>query len=149
MLLVIDSNVLFTYFWKDSFTRDLLTKHKLISPELSLREIKKYESEILIKSGISKQEFSSLREQLILLVDFIPVEQYAKYLRDAESLSKCFSNKDKKEFLNDVDFFALALKLNCPIWSNDRLFKKQSKVDVFNTREVIELTTPSEVNSEE
>lgn len=35
------------------------------------------------------------------------------------------------------DFFALALKLNCPIWSNENLHKKQSKVKIYSTSELI------------
>ncbi|MCK4476655.1 MAG: hypothetical protein KAU16_08005 [Methanophagales archaeon] len=35
--------------------------------------------------------------------------------------------------LKDVEYFALALKLDFPIWSNEKAFKKQSVVKVFST----------------
>ena len=35
-------------------------------------------------------------------------------------------------------YFALALKLNCGLWSNDKELKKQSKVKILNTNEVYE-----------
>jgi len=39
-----------------------------------------------------------------------------------------------------VDFFALAIKLDCGIWSNEKALKeKQTKVGVFNTKELVEL----------
>lgn len=141
MLLVVDTNILFTFFWKDSSTKDLLTKHKLFAPELSLSEINKYSSEIILKTGISKQQFSSMKGKLLSFVEFVPIEQYKLYLKEAESLSRGLSKEEISEFVKDVDFFALALKFKCPIWSNDKLFKKQSVVDVFNTREIIELST--------
>lgn len=37
---------------------------------------------------------------------------------------------------DDVDYFALALKLDIGIWSNDKLLKGQSVVKVFNTMEM-------------
>jgi predicted nucleic acid-binding protein len=39
--------------------------------------------------------------------------------------------------LKDVEYFALALKLDCPIWSNEKAFKKQSRVKVISTKELI------------
>ena len=39
----------------------------------------------------------------------------------------------------DVQYFALALKFDCPIWSDEVKFKKQSSVNVYNTSEVLEL----------
>ncbi len=37
----------------------------------------------------------------------------------------------------DVQYFALALSFNAAIWSNEKAFKKQSKVKVFSTSELI------------
>ena len=124
MFFVVDTNVLFSFFWKDSPTRQLLAKHRLVSPELSLKEINKYESLILSKTKLSSKEFLSLKRELAMLVDFVPIEKYSEFFKKAENISKSFSAKDKQEFLDDLDFFALALKLDFPIWSNDRLFKK-------------------------
>ena len=118
MLLVADSNVLFTFFWGGSVFRKLSLKQdlRLFSPELALSEIAKYLSEIIDKTGISKEEFCKLRKELIIRVNFVPFE----------------------------DFFALALKLNCPLWSNDALLKKQSKVTVFTTKELIHIISDLE-----
>ncbi len=139
MLFVVDTNILFSFFWQNSPTREILTKHKLVSPETSLKEINKYESLILSKTKISSEEFSSLKKELAMLIDFIPEEEYSKSFKQAEKLSESFSENEKQEFFNDIDFFALALKLKLPIWSNDKLFKRQSFVEVFNTKEVLTL----------
>ena|SRR3989338_8260006 len=132
MKLVIDSNVLFTFFWEDSVIRNILTTKymDLVSPEFALGEINKYQDDIIRKAKISKNKFQMMREELSLLVDFIPIEDYEDQLKNAIKISP---DPD------DVDFFALALKNSCSIWSNDSDLKKQSAVDVLNTKEIIEL----------
>ncbi len=39
---------------------------------------------------------------------------------------------------DDVLYFALALRLDCAIWSNDKALKGQSVVAILNTKEVSE-----------
>jgi predicted nucleic acid-binding protein len=39
----------------------------------------------------------------------------------------------------DVDYFALALKLNCGIWSNDKVLKQQNKVQIYSTAEIMKI----------
>lgn len=38
---------------------------------------------------------------------------------------------------DDVFYFALAMKLNCPIWSHDEKFKNQNKIKIYNTKELM------------
>lgn len=137
---VVDTNVLFTFFWKNSVAKNVFTKHRLIAPELALKEIEKYSSEIIKKTGISNAEFNSVKKMLPEIVRFVPLEEYKGLLKEAVHLADGLTKEDILEFMNDIDFFALALKLNYPIWTNDKLFKKQTKVLVFTTQEIIELT---------
>ncbi len=46
-----------------------------------------------------------------------------------------------KKLVHDKDapIFALALKFNCAIWSNEPSFKQQTKLPVISTRDIIEL----------
>ena len=37
----------------------------------------------------------------------------------------------------DIEYFALALKSNCAIWSDEKALKKQSKVKVLTTSELV------------
>ena len=60
----------------------------------------------------------------------MPVSEYKEFKDKADSISP-----DP----NDTQYFALALKLNCPIWSNDKKLKEQSEIKVLNTSELIEL----------
>ena len=41
--------------------------------------------------------------------------------------------------LKDVEYFALALKLDCPIWAQEKAFKKQSGVKIFATSDLFPL----------
>ncbi|MFQ5531630.1 MAG: PIN domain-containing protein [Candidatus Nanoarchaeia archaeon] len=50
--------------------------------------------------------------------------------------------KKAQNLINDVDdspYIALALKTNCPIWSNDKGLKHQSKVKILSTEDLIEI----------
>jgi predicted nucleic acid-binding protein len=127
---VVDTNVLFTFFWEDSLTKKLLVKQELelFSPEFALEEINGHSDEILQKTGISPAQFKELRRELAILVEFIPMEEYSEFLEEASVIP----DKD------DIDFLALALKLGCPIWSNDPHLD-QGLTEVFTTRDVIKL----------
>ena len=140
MRLVVDSNVLFTFFWKDSVFRSFLDKPvQLFSPEYALEEINKYSLEIMKKTSVSKEQFKKLKQELALKVEFISLEKYSTLFHKVLSIASKFSKHEYEPFVKDIDFFALAVKIHCSIWSNDKLFKKQSEVLVFTTREIIEL----------
>ena len=132
MKLVVDTNILFSYFWKNSFTKSLIMSDKLelFAPDYALEEINKYKKEIIKKTGISEREFSLLRVDIAISVNFVPIQEYKNFLKKASEISP-----DK----NDIDFFALALKLKLPIWSNDVLLNSQSEVKVYTTKEVVGL----------
>jgi predicted nucleic acid-binding protein len=38
---------------------------------------------------------------------------------------------------DDTEYFALALQLNCPLWSNDKKLKNQQEIRVINTIELL------------
>jgi|SRR3989344_4318139 len=141
MRFIVDSNVLFTFFWKDSVFRKILLKQKLIlfSPDYALEEINKYSEEITVKAKISKHEFKKSLAELLIFVEFIHLKEYLPFIKDAGLLAENLSNEEKQEFLLDIDFSALAISLNCSLWSNDSILKKQQKVNVFSTKEIIEL----------
>ncbi|MBI2107958.1 hypothetical protein HYU10_01370 [Candidatus Woesearchaeota archaeon] len=131
MKLVADTNILFTFFWEGSFTKGLLADQDFdfFAPEYALEEINRHSSEIMEKTNISSEKFKEFRTDIAIFVEFIPVEEYRQLLPRALSLMPTNPN--------DIDFLALALKLNLPIWSNDPGLKKQSKVKVYTTPELL------------
>ncbi len=132
MRLVIDANVLFSFFWKGSTTRMLIDRLALdlIAPEYALDELQKYASLIRKKSKITVQEWRDEVRLMQEVVAFMPVEFYSSKLAKARTLCP---DPD------DVDYIALAMKLKCPVWSNDIKLKQQIAVQVFNTSEIMQL----------
>ena len=131
MKLVVDTNVLIAYFWKNSETRKIIASEKdleLMAPEFALEEINKYKKEIIKKAKISEEDFKISRIDLAISIKFFKLEAYGNFLKRAFETSP-----DK----NDIDFFALALKLNCPLWSNDKKLKEQDKIKVYASHELI------------
>ena len=130
MKFVVDSNVLFTFFWKNSFTKGILVDQdfEFLAPELALDELKRNSEEISQKTGISKKKFRDLLRELAIFVEFIPIDKYKGFLSKAD----CISHK------NDIDFVALALEFKIPVWSNDPHLKEQSLVKVFTTNEFVQ-----------
>ena len=121
---------MFSFFWKKSLVKKLLMNQEMLlfAPEFALEEINKYKKDIIVKAKLTAQEFNILRRELAIAIEFIPFEAYKKYLKKALSFSP-----DE----NDIDFLALSLKLKIPLWSNDKLLKKQNVVQVLETKEVL------------
>lgn len=132
MKIVVDTNVLFSFFWQASLTRRLLitSNLELISPIIALKEIKKYSNEICRKLKINGKEFKKQLEKLREVVRFVGKKEYCQFSNEAESLSP-----DK----TDAEFFALCLKNGCFLWSNDSLLKQQNKIKVLSSEEIIEI----------
>ena len=65
-----------------------------------------------------------------VVVNIAKPDEYYEFLPTAKEISP---DPD------DVDFFALALKLNCPLWSEDKRWKQQSEIEVSDTTELLEL----------
>lgn len=141
MNIIVDSNILFTFFWKDSAFSILLKRKelKLFAPKYALEEIKKYEDEIVKKTKLSKEEFKIKMLELLNYINFINIEDYKCEFKNIKILAKTFHGEEYTELLNDIDFLALAIKINAPLWTHDKLLKKQDKIKVLTTKEIIEL----------
>ena len=141
MRFVADSNILFTFFWKNSVFNKLSEKQELnlYSPEYALEEISKYAYDIMQKAKITKNEFKNKREKLTRIIQFVSLNEYSELLKKMHDLIKNLPQDEYDELTKDIDFLALALKLNCPIWSNDKLLKKQNFINVLSTKEIISL----------
>ncbi len=132
MKCVVDTNILFSFFWENSLTKKLLitTNLELMSPEIALKEIKNYKNEIIKKTGISGINFINELKKLKLLIDFVKKKSYDNFIKKSIKISP-----DK----NDSEFFALCFKHSCFLWSNDRILKNQEKIKVLSTKEIIEI----------
>lgn len=127
---VVDANILISLLIAKGSKQELFFSEHIVphSPELVLFEIGKYWKRISEQSGLPEGElksaFSGVREHLTIL----PLSEVREQLSEAEFLSP---DKD------DAEYFASALKLGCPIWSEDKLLKKQTRVEVLSTPELL------------
>ncbi|MHC1583600.1 MAG: PIN domain-containing protein [Methanosarcinales archaeon] len=160
MRLVVDANVLFSFFKKESKTRRLilnfeilepvtpsfcieeLNKHKrrdasvakaMIESSFCIEELNKHKRLICEKSKLSDSEFEEVLNDLLISVKVFSLSEYRESLSDAKTISP---DPD------DIDLFALALKLNCPIWSQEKTFKSQSRIKVFSTFDLLSILSP-------
>jgi len=132
MQFVVDANVLFAALIKDSITAEILLDDFILFyvPEFVFEEFSKHKDEILEKTKRTHEEFEFAYQTLRSHIKVVPKEEYESMLEYAEKLSP---DPD------DVPYFALALKLKIPIWSNDKRICKQNEVKVYNTHELIRL----------
>ena len=134
--LVVDADILFAALIKDnSITRELITSDifNIYCPEFVFNELKKYEKFIISKREKNNQllTYKEAVKTLLYFVKVIPTEYYEDKIKEAYEIMKEIDEKD-------THYVALALELNCPIWSNDNDLKKQNKVKVYNTKELLE-----------
>lgn len=133
MDLVVDANIIIAALISpQGHTSDLffLDTLNIYAPEFLLREVKKYKGVMTEKTGLAEEELDRAILFLSQRIKFLPSLELNSFFPEAEKISP-----DP----NDVIYFALALKLRCPLWSNDKLLKKQSEVKVLSTAELIQL----------
>ncbi len=133
MDLVVDANVLFAALIKESFSYNLLFSGKfhLFTPEYIFTEFENHKEELLEKTDRTTEEFFRLVEILKRRIVLVPLEELLPYVEEAEKLTP---DPD------DMVYFALALKLNCSIWSNEKKLKEQDKIEVYNTYELAKIS---------
>ena len=133
MDVVIDANVLFRALISSGEIVKMLfnSELKIFAPEVLGNEFLNNKNEILSKSKLSEIEFDALASLLLEKIIFVPLDEYKEFLPKAKSLL----GKHTKDF----PYLALALKFNCPLWSEEKLLKRQSVVKILNTKELFEL----------
>ena len=137
MLVVVDVNVILSSLLSqgDSFNvfalNDIFNKFDFIAPEFLLIELEKHKKEIFKRSKLSKEEFEEVLEFVIEQITFIPESQFNDFLAEARRI---LSQHQK-----DVPYLALALKLNCNIFSGDKAFKHLCPEKVLSPKEMLKI----------
>ena len=133
MNLVIDANRLFSVIITKRLSSPAMEiffsdDANFFAPFRMLAELENNREEIKLKSGFSHEDFDNFIGVMKLRVKFIPLEDFIDKIPEAKNISA---------HSKDLEYFALALYLSCPIWSDEKSFKKQSQVRVFNTFELL------------
>jgi predicted nucleic acid-binding protein len=87
---------------------------------------------LISKSKLDEKSFDYLVEFITGKINFTPLEDLAPFKDQAIEVMHEID-------IDDSPFLALAMSLNCPIWSNDGHFKKQHVVKAYTTRELMNL----------
>ena len=141
MELVVDAVVIFSFFKPESYTRSLFkslytARAKLYAPDYMMEELLGLRDRITEYSKISVEEFTATYILLSQVIEVVPAAEYASLMPQA---LKTFPGHEK-----DAPYFALAAKLGCAIWSNEKRFKAQDKVTVYSTQELKKMFGPSQ-----
>ena len=128
--IVADANMLMSLLIAEGSKRRLFFSKHLIPacPEFALFEIGKHWQEIVERSRLQEEKLKVVLSEVRGALRTVPLSDMKDFMHEASQVSP---DPD------DVEYFALALKLNCPIWSEDKLLKKQSKIKVLNTPELL------------
>ena len=132
MKLIVDTNCLIAALIKNGLSRQLffITSLELLSPDFTISEIVKHEEELLLKSGITLDEFHDTLSILLSRLTIIPQIVYKSTMKEAGEIMKEID-------IHDVPFLALAICLNADgIWSDDAHFAQQKRVRVWTTKEL-------------
>ena len=123
MDIVADTNILILFFRQnpiyDIISNSALYNLKLFVPDLAIEELKKNKEAILKYTNKTKEEVTKLTEKLKSNLIIINKKYFWHYENEAKSLVP---------HEKDIPFFALALYLQAPIWSNELAFQNQSKM---------------------
>ncbi len=128
--IIVDANKVFAAFIDKGAVHDLLYsgKFKPVGPEKLLEEVEKHKVEIAEKARKKLEEIELAIKLLEPEFRIFSREEYLDKLQEAMKISP---------HLKDIEYFAVALKFVFPIWSNEKAFKKQSRVKVFSTADLI------------
>ncbi len=134
MRLVVDTNRIIAALVKDSVSRRIILHFdgELITIAFSKEELGDHMDEILKKAKISESELDMILEKLISKIVIIDDRIIESHMEEAKELME-------KTDPSDVPFIAAALATSSPIWSDDKHFKKQDKIRVITTKELIEV----------
>jgi len=132
--LAVDTNIIIAALIKNGIIRKILTDFKInfLFPDYGIGEIYKYKEEIKTKANMNEKEFNILLLRILKYIKLVPLDIIAKHKEESDNIMK---NIDK----DDSVFIATALAFNCSIWSEDNHFKKQNKIKVITTKDLLKI----------
>ena len=136
MRFVLDTNVILKALIKDSVVRGILLRssHEFLVPEHAIDETTKHLGMVAEKSGLSESEINSVIDALLVSIKVVPAEKVVSKWKEAGHV---MAEVD----VGDVPFVAAAMSVNCDgIWSDDKHLKRQEKVRVWTTKEMLGLS---------
>ena len=137
MLLVVDVNVVFSALYSKGLAYEVFAINRIckffdfVTLEFLFFELGKRMDKLLLKSKLSKEEIAEILGFLKEEIEIMPAEEFGEFVPKAKQILE----KHPK----DVPYLALALALNCEIFSGDKKLKELSHVKVFSPRELMDI----------
>ena len=134
MFLVVDANRVFSSLLSKGkafgvfLLNGILNSLWLISPEYLFFEIGKHLDDIVLRSKLGKEEISKVFSFIKEQIKTVPFKEFNAFAAEAEVLAP---------HSKDVQYFALALAAKSPIWSEEKAFLKQDKIEIFDTDKLL------------
>lgn len=142
MKLVVDANIAFSFFKKDSAPRELILDPgmkyslELSTPELMLKEVGRHKKDVCSRFRISPEDFDVMFSSLPLFIKPIKKDLFNEFLSKAEEIVSLH--------IKDAPYIALALSFKSKgyeinIWSNEKRLKILEKygIMVFSTSKLV------------
>jgi len=110
----------------------IFSKFDFISPDFILEELAKHKEEFFKRTKLSEYEFNETIEFLLEQITIVPRSEFSDFLQKAREMLP--------NHLKDIQYLALALRFNCPIFSGDKTLKEllsSSNIKVFPPREML------------
>ncbi len=101
---------------------------EFFSPSYALRELWETKDS-WYRSDLAVSALDHIFDALFARVSIVDLEEYVSSVKEAYDIMKQIDEKD-------TPFLALALHLNCPIWSNDKHLKRQKESKAYSTVEL-------------
>ncbi len=142
VLLVVDSNILFSYFVFSKKIENIILSSNVVlyTPDWAIYELNKYFSDRIAKrvekKGMSKEELELIVLDVMQRLIVVPKALYIDKWEEAVRIAGQFDEKD-------TPFIALAIKMGIPIWTGDKKMiiygLKSGKYLALDTQAVKEL----------
>lgn len=132
MRIIIDANIIISMLIKPGKPIEIIFRDDLeiFAPKLLLTELENNKEEIISKSRLSKEEIEDFSKIVLQRIKIISENDFIKFRAKAEKICP---------HMKDVQYFALSLHLQCPIWSNEKKLQEQPHIKVYATHEIMRL----------
>ena len=135
MNIVLDTNVFISCLLSNSLSRFLLSSKNVVFfiAEYSLEEINEHRLELIEKFG-EEREFDEILSFLLSKLRIVKDDEIKPFKEQAKEIMDLIDKDDSQ-------VIAVALAINADgIWSFDSHFKRQNRIRVFETNEILRLT---------
>jgi len=139
MRLVVDTNRIIAALVKDSISRKIMLSDKIdfLTIEITKQEIEEHRQELLYKTRLTGEQLnlvlSLLFSRILVASDIVVKSKMDEAKRIMDTIDP-----------DDTPFVALAMAVeNDGIWSDDKHFKQQNKIRIWETQDLLTLIRKS------